>query len=145
MKMNKKGFTLIEMLVVIAVISILVAIVIPTVTTATEKAKLATDAANIRAAIATVTTDALANDGTAEKEVVLTSKGDFSILGEDFTGISDFSVAQISGIAQAAVKVDKKLTITWGQDDCILINNISATGELPKVEEKPAQGEGGGE
>ena len=31
MKMNKKGFTLIEMLVVIAIIAILVAIVIPVV------------------------------------------------------------------------------------------------------------------
>ena len=52
MKMNKKGFTLIEMLVVIAIIAILVAIVIPTVSNATTKAKEATDVANIRSAIA---------------------------------------------------------------------------------------------
>lgn len=52
MKMNKKGFTLIEMLVVIAIIAILVAIVIPTVTNATEKAKQATDLANIRSMVA---------------------------------------------------------------------------------------------
>lgn len=52
MKMNKKGFTLIEMLVVIAIIAILVAIVIPVVGSATEKAKQATDASNVRAAIA---------------------------------------------------------------------------------------------
>ena len=52
MKMNKKGFTLIEMLVVIAIIAILVAIVIPTVTNATEKAKQATDLANVRSMVA---------------------------------------------------------------------------------------------
>lgn len=52
MKMNKKGFTLIEMLVVIAIIAILVAIVIPTVSNATEKAKQATDLANIRSLVA---------------------------------------------------------------------------------------------
>ncbi len=52
MKMNKKGFTLIEMLVVIAIIAILVAIVIPTVSNATTKAKEATDVANIRSAVA---------------------------------------------------------------------------------------------
>lgn len=45
---NKKGFTLIEMLVVIAVIAVLVSIVIPTVSAATTKAKAAVDAANLR-------------------------------------------------------------------------------------------------
>lgn len=44
----RKGFTLIEMLVVIAIIAILVAIIIPTVSSATAKAKYATDAANLR-------------------------------------------------------------------------------------------------
>ena len=51
-KINKKGFTLIEMLVVIAIIAILVAIIIPTVSNATEKAKQATDLANIRSYVA---------------------------------------------------------------------------------------------
>ncbi len=51
-KMNKKGFTLVEMLVVIAIIAILVAILIPTVLGATRKAKAATDAANLRSALA---------------------------------------------------------------------------------------------
>lgn len=45
---RKKGFTLIEMLVVIAIIAILVAIVVPTVSKATNKASYATDAANLR-------------------------------------------------------------------------------------------------
>lgn len=45
---NRKGFTLIEMLVVIAVVSVLVAIIIPTVSNATMKARAATDAANLR-------------------------------------------------------------------------------------------------
>ena len=49
-KMNKKGFTLIEMLVVIAIIAILVAIIIPVVGNSTSKAEAATDAANLRSA-----------------------------------------------------------------------------------------------
>lgn len=45
---NKKGFTLIEMLAVIAIIAVLVAIVIPTVSSTTTKAEAAVDAANLR-------------------------------------------------------------------------------------------------
>ena len=45
---NKKGFTLIEMLVVIAIIAVLVSIVIPVVDSATSKAEAAVDAANLR-------------------------------------------------------------------------------------------------
>ena len=73
-KMNKKGFTLIEMLAVIAIIAVLVAIVIPTVGSATEKAKEAADVANIRAAVATVTTNALAGgeDSTLTAQVKMT-------------------------------------------------------------------------
>ena len=76
-KMNKKGFTLIEMLVVIAIIAVLVAIVIPTVGNATEKAKEAADAANIRAAIAEVTTTGLSTAADASKSVTLTQTGAF--------------------------------------------------------------------
>lgn len=48
---NKKGFTLIEMLVVIAIIAILVAIIVPTVTVSLKKANAATDAANLRSVL----------------------------------------------------------------------------------------------
>lgn len=59
MKMNKKGFTLIEMLVVIAIIAVLVAIIIPTVTAATTKAAAATNAANLRSIQAEAAIDKL--------------------------------------------------------------------------------------
>ena len=50
-KNHHSGFTLIEMLVVVAIIAVLVAIIIPTVTNATTKAKAATDAANLRSVL----------------------------------------------------------------------------------------------
>ena len=48
--MNKKGFTLMEMLIVVAIIVILVAIAIPTFSSSLDDAKAATDAANLRGA-----------------------------------------------------------------------------------------------
>lgn len=53
-KMNKKGFTLIEMLVVIAIIAVLVSIVVPVVSNSTEKASAAANAANLRTVAAQV-------------------------------------------------------------------------------------------
>lgn len=48
MKHNKKGFSLLEMMVVIAVIAILVSIIIPVMGGSTIKANAATNAANLR-------------------------------------------------------------------------------------------------
>ena len=71
-KMNKKGFTLIEMLVVIAIIAVLVSIIIPTVSSATDKAGAATNAANLRSVVAEATTKMLSSDSSATGNVQLT-------------------------------------------------------------------------
>jgi type IV pilus assembly protein PilA len=61
-KNNKKGFTLAELLIVVAIIGVLVAISIPIFTSQLEKAREATDAANIRSAYAEVVAAALTDD-----------------------------------------------------------------------------------
>ena len=71
-KTNKKGFTLAELLVVVAIIAVLVAIAIPIFTAQLEKAREATDAANLRAAYAELAVDVLDGDTVEKKEVVLT-------------------------------------------------------------------------
>lgn len=59
---NKKGFTLMEMLIVVAIIAILIAIAIPTFASSLNKARVATDEANIRSGYASVMTDVLMDD-----------------------------------------------------------------------------------
>mgnify|MGYP001088012571 CR=1 FL=1 len=49
---NQGGFTLIEMLIVVAIIAILIAVSIPMVSSALERAREATDSANERSAVA---------------------------------------------------------------------------------------------
>ena len=72
-KLNKKGFTLAELLIVVAIIAVLVAIAIPVFTSQLEKAKEATDAANLRAAYAEVTAAGLTGDkANYEKTVTIT-------------------------------------------------------------------------
>ena len=63
-KLNKKGFTLAELLVVVAIIGVLVAISIPIFTSQLEKAREATDAANLRSAYAVAAANKLTDEGT---------------------------------------------------------------------------------
>lgn len=51
-KNNKKGFTLAELLIVVAIIAVLTAIAIPVFTQQLDKSKLATGTANGRSAVA---------------------------------------------------------------------------------------------
>jgi type IV pilus assembly protein PilA len=62
---NKKGFTLAELLVVVAIIAVLVAVSIPIFSAQTKKANLATNQANARAAKAAAVTQVLGGDTTA--------------------------------------------------------------------------------
>lgn len=59
---NKKGFTLAELLVVVAIVGILVAISIPVFTAQLGKARRATNNANLRAAKAAAVSEYLTND-----------------------------------------------------------------------------------
>ena len=74
---SSKGFTLMEMLIVVAIIAVLVAIAIPTFTTSLNKARVATDEANIRSGYAAamarvlteqITTEGLVNPGLPDDE-----------------------------------------------------------------------------
>ena len=76
-KKNKKGFTLMEMLIVVAIIAILIAIMIPTFNSQLEKSREAADGANIRAAYAQVMVEYLDENKAASETVSLqqTTKG----------------------------------------------------------------------
>lgn len=117
MKMNKKGFTLIEMLVVIAIIAVLVSIVIPVVGNSTEKAKEAADAANIRAYIAQVTTEALTGTPT---EIKYNMTQDSTFETEDLENIGGFDISVFEVAKGTEINIDYC-------DDC---NGVTVEGKL---------------
>ncbi len=66
---NKKGFTLIELIVVIAILAVLAAIIIPTVASSLDRANEARDLANVRSAYAEFAVELL----TAEDPATVTA------------------------------------------------------------------------
>ena len=115
---NKKGFTLMEMLIVVAIIAVLVAIAIPTFTSALNKAKAGTDLANIRSGYAsaqlevmtgnTATVYYLNNDGSVSD----TASGSYTTKGESKYADTTATVGGQFGVAANAA--DKK--VAWGKD-----------------------------
>ena len=68
---NKKGFTLMEMIIVIAIIVILAAISIPTLTANLDSANKATDEANLRSAKSAALVYAMDTTVTVKKDDVV--------------------------------------------------------------------------
>ena len=114
-RLNKKGFTMAELLIVVAIIAVLVAIAIPIFTAQLEKSREATDLANLRAAYAECSTAVIneASDtatgvtyssGTATKKVVLKQKeADWQTASIDVAGITDKTQIPSSGTVTVSV------------------------------------------
>lgn len=88
---NTKGFTLMEMLIVVAIIAILIAIAIPTFTAQLEKAREAADIANIRSTYSEAMVAYLEGNGTAAvtkptAKMTQTKKGWDSVEWPDYLG-----------------------------------------------------------
>lgn len=74
MKKNNKGFTLAELLIVVAIIAVLVAIAIPVFTSQLEKSREATDMSNVRAAYAEVVANYLTDGATKAESATVTAR-----------------------------------------------------------------------
>ena len=74
MKKNNKGFTLAELLIVVAIIAVLVAIAIPVFTSQLEKSREAVDISNIRSAYAEVVAAGLVEPTRDDLKATVTYK-----------------------------------------------------------------------
>ena len=82
-KHNKKGFTLMEMLIVVAIIAILIAIAIPTFSGSLTSAKEAADNANVRAAYSDAMTKYLTDPDNEDQKWTATTT---STMQADYDG-----------------------------------------------------------
>lgn len=142
-RLDKKGFTLIEMLVVIAIIAVLVAIIIPVTRAATAKANASTDAANLRSVMGEANTLLMTKDPTgsilqtaefdigecktfpgADMHIMYVNPGFIKIFYKDndlyygldyFSAIAEKGSTTLNGISQEAAENahDVTSTPTW--------------------------------
>ena len=137
LKKNEKGFTLMEMLIVVAIIAVLVAIAIPTFNSSLNKAKQATDEANIRAGYASVMLNILqdetAGNVTATTTYWLKTDGSVEAAAAAPTNAYKCKTASPAGGASVA-----GLSVTWTKDGNVKYVYTPADGtNSSKVEINP--------
>ena len=111
---KKKGFTLIEMMIVVAIIASLIAIIIPTFTSVLARALAATDEANLRAYYAEQTANSILN-GTDPQNI---SNNKISVSGVEYN---------LYGAATSTV-TNGQLTISYTGPDGSDVGTITIPG-----------------
>jgi type IV pilus assembly protein PilA len=110
-KRGVKGFTLMEMLIVVAIIAVLVAIAIPIFSAQLDKARAETDAANIRSGYAVVAATVLTDNITADSEYQLKTDG-------TVTGDTNYTCQGKSADLTANQTIAGQ-TVSWAKGDSI--------------------------
>jgi prepilin-type N-terminal cleavage/methylation domain-containing protein len=125
---NKCGFTLAELLVVVAIIGVLVSVSIPIFASQTAKAKLAADQANMRSAKAAAVTEYLL--GPSQEDKIYYYDASSGTVKDSSTGIKGYGQSTVNvkdgntdagipnngkaaGIVKVTVKADGTQSVTW--------------------------------
>lgn len=109
LRKNEKGFTLAELLIVVAIIGVLVAISIPIFTAQLEKAREGADLANIRAAYAEAAVNALDSSdyiGEATTDAKMQSTGAIDKIDTTNSSMAGIDISKITITKGSTVKVE---------------------------------------
>ncbi len=109
-KMNKKGFTLAELLIVVAIIAVLVAIAIPIFSAQLEKSREATDIANVRSAYATLVASYLTNTKAAAAASIVVPAAQKEAKWQNIGDSANYPLEQMRDGSITTVDVPAKTT-----------------------------------
>ena len=140
---GKKGFTLAELLIVVAIIGVLVAISIPIFSAQLQKARLATNKANARAAYAAAMAWYIENTDLSDEYQIYKDGGMFDISTGIFTpgvvgknpsenviitktAISEWTEKDPTNTSKLSEKVYKKWDVYWTESFDGTIGNNTA-------------------
>ncbi len=118
--LNKKGFTLMEMLIVVAIIVILVAVSVPVFSSNLNSANAAVDAANLRAAKSAAVAYALDNEITEGTTYYYDAvKG-------------DIVTSKPAGCGSCSTHKGQVITITWDATGKVPTPSFETAGDCAK-------------
>ena len=137
-KMNNKGFSLVELIIVIAIMAILVAVLAPTYLKFVERSRKSTDCQNVAEAITAIQTYAA--------DPMIPSADQLKVADDNTLSISTEGTAYV---ASAGSNIDKALTnagITsinlksskWGATTVVLTVKVKANGTVEVSQTTPA-------
>ena len=123
---NKKGFTLMEMLIVVAIMVILVAVSIPVFTSQMNNAKTATDQANERAAKSVITTAYMTGGGSGSITTIATGTDYYydaangyltttepDGYGKGGTALDGSTTVPVDGVVKVSISDAGVVTTSW--------------------------------
>ena len=126
MKKNNKGFTLAELLIVVAIIAVLVAIAIPVFGAQLEKSREATDAANIRAKYADVMVEMIEDAKTDHTKTVSLKQAKAGWQNSDLaTGLKNLSDGSIVTVNVDGVKAGGTATVKYSKTSGTVAISVS--------------------
>lgn len=144
---NSKGFTLMEMLIVVAIIAVLIAIAIPTFNASLNKARVATDEANIRSGYASVMAEVLTADPTPAKNTVYFLLKDGSVLESSKATDATTTYKCFGNTGDKGVEIAGQTVNAWKKDSTVKYTITSdantddkITVKIETVDPSPAAG-----
>lgn len=121
-KTGKDGFTLAELLIVVAIIAVLVAVALPIFTSQLEKSREAADVANIRSAYAELCTQVIDGNYSAECTVALVQRED-GWTNEDLS-----EVLSILGSVEGEPTALGSCVLSYDQAEEVVLISFDGTG-----------------
>lgn len=129
LKKRKKGFTLIELMAVIAIIAVLAAVLVPTVNGYITRSKKTAVITQVNTAITAIETyNATATTAILSNEATKTIKNVQEMIGDEF--LPNENISKIS-----TMKVSEAYTINKSQDAINKININDSTGEFAGIKQ----------
>ena len=122
-KMNKKGFTIVELVIVIAVIAILSAVLIPTFSGVVEEANNTAAVSNARGIYSQYQSAAILEDGKAEVNAI------FQDADKRFVVIKDSQIFETDDKKSVFESAEAACEAAFGKDNFDIADNDATVGD----------------